>query len=155
MDGTHIPLAPTTISPTIRLKGGRAKGETEKKKQKLAEAIVAAKNEITERFLKTVNTAKATQVTRVAKGSLQAIIDDVKERRNLPTGFDMSHWTVRKRVQRGKIFASHRGHTSPLISLEQSVMTTIKQMCRIRQCLTPTQGIALVNSMIIDTDEQT
>ena len=42
MDGTHIPLAPPTNHPTIRLKGGRAKGETEKKKQKLAEAIVAA-----------------------------------------------------------------------------------------------------------------
>ena len=70
MDGTHIPLAPPTIRPTIRLKGGRAKGETEKKKQKLAEAIVAAKNEITETYLKTMNTAKATQVTRAAKGSL-------------------------------------------------------------------------------------
>ena len=36
IDGIHIPLAPPTIRPTIRLKGGRAKGETEKKKQKLA-----------------------------------------------------------------------------------------------------------------------
>ena len=28
MDGTHIPLAPPTIRPTIRLEDGRAKGET-------------------------------------------------------------------------------------------------------------------------------
>jgi hypothetical protein len=47
MDDTHIPLAPPTIRPTIRLKGGRAKGETEKKKEKLAEAIVAANLNLT------------------------------------------------------------------------------------------------------------
>ena len=64
----------------IRLKGGRAKGETEKKKQKIAEAIVAAKSEIIKTFLKTVSTAKATQGTRVTKGSLQDIIDSVKEK---------------------------------------------------------------------------
>ena len=153
-DDTHIPLVPPTIRPTIRLKGGRAKGDTEKKKGKLAEAIVAAKNEITETFLTTKNTTKATSGKRVANGSLQTIIDDVKERRNLPAGFNMSHSTVRQRLKRGKTFASHRGHTSPLLGFEPAVLTTIKQMCRIRQSLTPTQGIALVNSMIIDTDEQ-
>ena len=125
-NGTSISHAPPTILPTKRLKGGRAKGETEKKKQKLAEAIVAAKNEITETFLKMMKTANGKQVKRVAKGSLQSIIDDVRERRNLPPDFNMSHWTVRKRLQRGKTFASHRGHASPLLSLEQLVVTTIK-----------------------------
>ena len=66
-DGTHIPPALPTILPTKRLKGGRAKGETEKKRQKLAEAIVAAKNEITEIFLKTMKTVKAKKSNELQK----------------------------------------------------------------------------------------
>ena len=143
-----------TDDPVLRAKGGRAKGETEQKKQQLADAVVAAKNEIAKLFLETVNTAKATTGKRVTNGALQAIIDDVRDRRNLPAEFTMLHSTVRKRIERGKIFATHRGHTSPLISLEQSAVTTIKQMCRIRQCLTPNQGIALINSMVVGTDAQ-
>ena len=66
----------------------------------------------------------------------------------------MSHWTVRKRVQRRKIFASHRGYTSPLISLEHGIISIIKKMCCIIQSLTPTQGLDLVNSMIENTEAQ-
>ena len=117
------------------------------------EGLKGKQNEITETFLETVHTSKENQATQVTTGSLQAIIDDVK-RPNLPAGFSILHWTVQKRVPRGNLFASHRGQTSPLISLEQPCITTVKQMCRIRRYLILTQRIAFVKSIIIGTGEQ-
>ena len=51
------------------------------------------------------------------------------------------------RIKRGKLFTFHQGHTSPLIDIEPDFISTIKQMCHIRQCLTPCQGLELVSSM--------
>ena len=84
MYGTPIPASSPTIRTIIRLKGGRAKREIEEKKQKLAETVVAAKKQTTKTFLKTVNKSQGTQGTR---GSLQAIIDDVKEGKTYQLAF--------------------------------------------------------------------
>ena len=80
MRHTHIPSASSTICLSLWLKGGRVKCKTEeKKKQKLAEAIILAKNEITKTFLNEVKKAKVIQGTRVISVSLQNIIDYVKK----------------------------------------------------------------------------
>ena len=90
----------------------------------------------------------------MAKGALASIVQDVQETRNLPPDFDMPLATIRTRIYRNKLFAFHRGHTSPLLDMEPMFVSTIKQMCQIRQCLTPPQGIELVNSMISGTAAQ-
>ena len=48
----------------------------------------------------------------------------------------------------------HWGHPLPLHNIEAVVVSTIKHMCCIGQILTPTQGLALVNSTIEVTDAQ-
>ena len=66
----------------------------------------------------------------------------------------MSYHTVHPRTKREKIMCDHRGHTSPLLSIEKAAVATIIQMCRIRQSLSASQGVALVNSLIEGGEEQ-
>jgi len=42
----------------------------------------------------------------------------------------------------------------PLLELEPMIVSIIIQMARIRQCLTPSRGIRLVNSLIAGTHHQ-
>ena len=88
----------------------------------------------------------------MAKGTPKTAINKVKKERNLPPDYFVSLEIVCQRIPRESIFVAHCGHISPLVSIEPIVVSTIKQMCRIHHCLTPTQGIALVNSMIEDME---
>ena len=145
---------PPPIMPIQRAKGGRAKGDTKDKRKKCADALIAARNEITMLFCEELKKKKRKRKTRVAKGAFDLIVKDIKQRRNLPDTFQMSYHTARQRVMRNKIFCVHKGHTSPLISIEKAAVMTIIQMCRIRQSLSPSQGVALVNAMIEGGEEQ-
>ena len=145
---------PPPIMTIQRARGGRAKGDTKDKRKKCADAIIAARNEITMLFCEELKKKKCKRKTRVAKGVFDLIVKDVKRRRNLPDTFQMSYYTARQRIMRNKIFCDHKGHTSPLISIEKAAVTTIIQMCRIRQSLSPSQGVALVNAMIGGGEEQ-
>ena len=91
---------------------------------------------------------------RMEKAALAAIVCDVQDNRNLPPEFSFPVSSIRTRIRRDKPFAFNRGHTTPLLDMEPVFVSTIKQMCQIRQCLTPPQGIDLVNSMIDGTEAQ-
>ena len=148
----NISHALSTTDTETRAKGGRAVGMTNEKKRSIELALVGAKNEITTRVDKARRTLQRGK--RMTKGALAIIIADVQEDRNLPPDFSMPLDTIRTRIKRKKLFAFHRGHTTPLLDIEPVVVSTIKQMCQIRQCLTPPQGIELVNSMIDGTEVQ-
>ena len=90
----------------------------------------------------------------MTKGILVTIIADAQEDRNLPPDFLMPLTAVRIRIKCDKLFAFHRSCTTPLLNMEIVYVSTIKQMCQIRQCLTPPQGIELVNRMINDIEAQ-
>ena len=45
---------------------------------------------------------------------------------------------------------NHGGHTSPLASIEVTVVKIVIQMARIRQSLNHIRGLALINSLIKD-----
>jgi len=49
---------------------------------------------------------------------------------------------------------SHSGHSSPLADVEQDVVSVMIQMAQLRQCVTPSQAIQLINEMIKGTDAQ-
>ena len=88
---------------------------------------------------------------------ISSITNDFKKERNIPPSFTMALETVRTRMQRNNLKSFHRGTTSPLFDIESAVVSTIIEMCGIRQCLTTTpspQGIELFNSMIKETEAQ-
>ena len=43
------------------------------------------------------------------------------------------------------------GQVSPLLKIEQVIVSIIVQMSRMRQCLNPSKGLLLVNSLIRGT----
>jgi len=74
----------------------------------------------------------------------------MKRKRNLDDAV-VSPGTIRQRVLRDDLVVKHNqhgGHVSPLTDIEETVILIIIQMARIRQCLSPSTGLALVNSLI-------
>ena len=89
------------------------------------------------------------------KGRLMEIIKEVNMKNEVSDDIGISDTTIRQRVMRGSIFSQGiGGHQSPLLPLELLFVATIIQMARIRQSLSPSQGLALVNSMLDGTLEQ-
>ena len=52
------------------------------------------------------------------------------------------------------VIAPHPDHVLPLIKIEPQVIKVITQVARLRLCLTPSQAVQLINSMIEGTDAQ-
>ena len=85
---------------------------------------------------------------------LSTIIDDVKAQRGID---DMIlPCAIRKRVERNSLVSRHLagGQVSPLLRIEPIIVSIIVQMARMRQCLTPSKGLLLVNSLISGTKIQ-
>ena len=126
-------------------KVGRPKGSTQQATKLGKDCFIAVKNEIARKYKK----AKEDSIgRRLDDGLLQEIINDVSKKRNLPSSYVIKADSIRKRIKRGNVSAKSCGLTSPLVALETIVVTIVIQMARIRQCLTPSRGVALVNSLI-------
>ena len=114
-------------------------------KRKRIDNIVQMKNDITAEYVKVKK-----EEGILKKGRLVEIIDNHKAKRKLED-VDIPSSTIRQRVLRKKTVVlnhHHGGHSSPLESLDDTIVDLILMMARIRQCLTPSSGLALVNSMI-------
>ena len=110
----NIVTPPATPSvPASRIKGGRPVGTTQKNIKHNELAIVAAKNETTEIFVKE---KKASGKKRLPPGRLAAIISEVKKRNFVPDDLKILESTIRPRVkkQRLSILQAHLGPQSPL-----------------------------------------
>ena len=66
---------------------------------------------------------------------------------------DISPLAIRKRVLRNSLVNHHLagGQLSPLERIEPIIVNIIVQMARMRQCLTPSKGLMLLNSLIAGT----
>ena len=64
--------------------------------------------------------------------------------------------SIQTRIERGKLSLTRcsGGHYSPLLSIEPGVVEIMRQMARIRACLTPSDGLRLINSSIVATTAQ-
>ena len=87
---------------------------------------------------------------QLKNNTLKDIIDDVKKKRSLPDNVEIKTDFVRQRISRGNKFVvtTKGGVTTSLYALEPTIVTIIIQMARIRQCLSPSKAIELVNSII-------
>ena len=133
-----------TEKVTVR-SAGRPTGSTMIEKRNRIENIVQMKNDITAEYVKVKN-----KEGTLKKGQLEEIIKRHKKKRKLEE-VDIPSSTIRQRVLRNKtvVLNHHRGgHSSPLESLDDTIVDIVLMMARICQCLTPSSGLALVNSMI-------
>ena len=146
------------VMEQARNKGGRPQGTTLKRKRTTNLAVTAATNEIASVYANKMDEKKMTSgcaQQRVSKNMLVQLIDEIKTKNNIPSNVDIKPSTIKKRILRGNIFSEGvGGHRSPLLPLEPVFVSAIVQMARIRQSLTPSQGLALVNGMIEGTREQ-
>lgn len=88
----------------------------------------------------------------VKRGYLWSLIAHIKEKNSILTTINIPESTIHQRAKRGNILSNGcGGHVSPLTPLEPSFVSTIIQPARIRQCITPSQGLKLINSVIEGT----
>ena len=133
---------------------GRPVGTTEARKLEKRKQIIAAKNEITQKYLLKYNEAKKQKRNRVGKGTLLAIIEEVKIAKKIDV--KISPEAIRKRDQRKSLENHHLagGQESPLEKIEPLIISIIVQMARMRQSLNPSKGLLLINSLIHGTKIQ-
>ena len=130
-----------------RKKGGRPVGTTDENKQKKVDNIIAMKNDITLEYKRLKDKGE-----KLKRGQLKHLIEKHKLKRHLED-VHVPLTTIRKRVVRNKMIvmnAQNGGHTSPLASIDDVVVNIILMMARVRQCLSPSKGLSLVNSLIKD-----
>lgn len=132
---------------------GRPVGKTFLKKKSDESNLIAAKNEIAKQYCALKETA-AKKGTRVKAGTLNEIIQSVKHARGISN--KISSAAIRRRCDRQQLVSHHvaGGRVSPMVTIEPIVVEIILQMARLRQCLCPSKGLQLVNSLIKGTDIQ-
>jgi len=136
-------------------KVGRPIGSTAAKKESKRKRLIDTKNIIAKKYVQMKADAKKhNNKARVSKGSLQQLIDNEKKRRQIDD--DISPLAIRKRVLRNSLESRHLagGQVSPLLKIEPAIVSIIVQMARMRQCLNPSKGLLLVNSLIEGTKIQ-
>ena len=145
------PASPVPIVTPPRERGGRPLGANSHKRKIHELASIATKNEIALMYF----TEKKDGNKRLKPGRLLEIIDLVSKRNKLGDDIKITPACIRQRLKKNMVVtARHPGHVSPLINIEPQVIKVITQMARLRQCLTPSQAVQLINSMIEGTDAQ-
>ena len=138
----------STVGSSCRKRGGRPSGSTNNNKRKRTESIIAMKNDITREYCE----FKKRKTNKAPKGVLEEIIKKHKKKRNLED-VPIKPSTIRQRVLCQSLVVNHHhsgGHQSPLVAMDDTIVKIVLVMARIRQCLNPSAGLALVNSLIQD-----
>jgi hypothetical protein len=149
----NIPPIPPTILPIPpnyrNINKGRPSGTT---KMNIATSISAKQDCITAIALEYKSMVEQADVTYAPKGYLIKLIDEKKEEFGLPEDYYISTDTIRSRVKRKNPEPNRQ--TSPIQAAEESLIQLCLTMGKVRQPLTPTEGIHLMNSLIKDRQLQ-
>jgi len=132
-----------------RIKGVRPASSTIINKRKKQEDIAIMKNETAREYKVLVDREKK-RGQRMKLGNLIEIINESKQKRNLEN-VKVSPETIQQRIWRDRVetLGHHNGgHNSPLLAIENTVIGVLLKMAHIRQSLTPSRDISLVNSLI-------
>lgn len=142
---------PSSNADTPRIQVGRPKGSTNKKKAEDAQKEKDCVNDITYHYA-TELTARKAEGKRVAKGFLDALIKEKKKEFGVGVTIDLK--MIQRRVQRKSLAPKHRGAVSPLQAAEMGLVAICIQMGNIRQPLSCSEGISLMQDLIKDTQHQ-
>lgn len=94
--------------------------------------------------------------TKCKQNTIKNIIKDVSKKRNVPSDC-VTPDAIRRRVSRKSEFIEvhhSRGLSSPLLPIEPTILELILWMAKIRESLSTSQAIQLVNDVIQDTNHQ-
>jgi len=93
---------------------------------------------------------------RLPCGHLTSLVSQVKSSNDLGEDVLISSACVRQQYKKARVFleGSKPGPTSPLHSCEDEFVRVLIQMARMRQALSPSEGVSLINSMILGTQTQ-
>jgi len=141
-------LAPTVVDIN---RGGRPKGSTNEsirehiRKKKLALNFAASEAS------RMKSEYRSLGFERVPKGVYKEIKKRAEDRFSLEEG-SLSKGTMLSRIKRGKHLSSGKGRVSPMIALEAHFLDLILELAAMRQPVTATDALALINSMISTSD---
>ena len=129
-------------------RGSRRKGSTKAQKQKdIAKELLSIKL-IAKEDEGEFSTVKSNG-ERVKKGFLKRLIDEKKKEFGI--NISISSRNIRNRTHRG-LQTAHHGAKSPLEEVEVALVEICIQMGKIRQPLSCTEAITLMNDMIENTN---
>ena len=141
-----VAIASLEDSVSKKSKGGRPVGTTNSKKHLQEKLLFEAKNEIALAYVKEKRQAKK-KGSIVKKGYMKELIASVTAQKDLKR--KILSKTIHQRIARKQFVHHHKaGHISPLRKIEPAIVKIIIQMARIRQSLTPSKALSLVNSII-------
>ena len=110
--------------------------------------IKKAKNDIVLNFVRITENDYITNITK--KSLFNHLVNEQITYRNLPADFKFPYETARSRIKRKSLTAS--GRESPLKDIDRQVVDLILCMSRIKNSLTPFEGLELVNDLIENTE---
>jgi hypothetical protein len=127
-------------------KRGRPKGITDAYKREMDANYKDCVNSITLDYISLVGN----QSKRLSPGALCDLVKSKKEEYEIERDISLS--TIRSRARPGRQHApAARGVVSPLVGAEDALVVICIQMGKIRQPLNVSEGIALMNDMIVGT----
>jgi hypothetical protein len=85
---------------------------------------------------------------RVPKGTYDKIIKEAEEKYSLEEGSISKHTILMRLREERKTVTGGQGHVSPMIGVEVHLVDVILQLASMRQPLTATAALNLINSMV-------
>jgi hypothetical protein len=140
---------PSLKTPELKSRiGGRPKGSTKVKKKKDKETKSKCTDAIVLEYSRQYNASKSVG-GKVEYGYLERLIDEKKKEFGI--NISISRRNIRNRTHRG-LQTAHHGAKSPLEEVEVALVEICIQMGKIRQPLSCTEAVTLMNDMIENTN---
>ena len=131
--------------------GGRPKGSTKAKKNQDIDNESKCIDAIVSEYSKRYNTSKSIG-GKVEYGYMKKLIDEKKKEFGVNCTRTISTRTIQNRTHRGRTLTTHHGAKAPLEEVELALVQICIQMGKIRQPLSCTEAITLMNDLIENTD---
>ncbi len=136
-------------------KSGRPKGSTRENATKVKARNRQCVYEITKVYQDKMNEVRAAGRQRVTGNYLAKLIREKKRANGVPDSYYIAEKTIINRIKKRRLDPSHPGVSSPLAAAKEVLVQICIMMGNVRQPLTPTEGVQLMNSLIKDRDLQT
>jgi hypothetical protein len=140
-------IAPSTSDVAKVNKGGRPKGSTNESIRALKRTEKLALNYASHECFNVRQVFMSNGAERIPKGTYDDNIKKAEEKFSLKEG-TINKQTMLTRLKRGNLSATGRGLDSPMIALEAHFLDLILELAAMRQPVTATDAINLINSMI-------
>ena len=156
IDSVRANQITTSVADLVvaRNTGGRPGGSSDAKKRNVEKVVIAAKNELCEQYNKDKSNVDVNK--KLPRGHLTNIISRVKRKYELGHDINITVACICQRFKKSRLIveSARPGPSSPLNRCENEFVKVLIQMARMRQALSPSQGVDLINSLIEGTQVQ-